>query len=225
MKPIEGRSKELEDENSGPITIGTFGLNPVISEADEEVENKDNSSPEVSRKSIHAYVETRVCRECLIEQPLRSKHCFDCGMCVALYDHHCPWLSNCIGEKNRFYFWWYLLFENFLLTSTITLLCSSISLNSIFWSWALKNFLLILSILICISFEGLVIFLLLFHSYLAASNKTTWEVLSRKKISYLSSLPPNSHPFNLGLLQNLHFYCIKSLPSGFTMWSITLPST
>ncbi len=29
------------------------------------------------------------------------KHCHDCGKCVGTYDHHCLWLSNCVGEKNR----------------------------------------------------------------------------------------------------------------------------
>lgn len=224
LKLSENNNKEIEDENSGPITIGTFGMNPVISEADEEVENKSNSSPDGSRRSIPAYFEVRVCKECLIEQPLRSKHCFDCGRCVTLYDHHCPWLATCIGEKNRFYFWWYLLLENLLLTSTISYLSISLSKNSIFWTWAFENFLSILSILICSLFECLVLFLLIFHTYLASTNKTTWEVLSKSKISYFSSLPPNYNPFTMGLFPNLYFYCCKSLPSGHTIWSISLPS-
>jgi palmitoyltransferase len=41
------------------------------------------------------------CRHCKEEQLMRMKHCHDCGKCVATYDHHCHWLSNCVGEKNR----------------------------------------------------------------------------------------------------------------------------
>ena len=225
LKLTEGNVKEIEDENSGPIHVGVFGMNPVISEADEEVENVSNSSPDGSRRSIPAYFEVRVCKECLIEQPLRSKHCFDCGRCVALYDHHCPWLATCIAEKNRFYFWWYLVFENVLLASTIAYLSLSFSKNSVFWTWALENFLIILSLLTCSLFECLVLFLLTFHTYLATTNKTTWEVLSRSKISYFSSLPPNYNPFTLGLAQNLYFYCCKPLASGYTIWSISGPSS
>lgn len=54
------------------------------------------------------HVELRYCTACNIEQPLRSKHCRNCGRCVSTYDHHCPWLGNCIGERNRKYFYFYL---------------------------------------------------------------------------------------------------------------------
>jgi DHHC palmitoyltransferase/Ankyrin repeats (3 copies)/Ankyrin repeat len=48
------------------------------------------------------------CRQCLTLQPPRSSHCHDCARCVAVKDHHCKWIDQCIGARNK------LLFVGFL---------------------------------------------------------------------------------------------------------------
>jgi len=54
-----------------------------------------------------------VCPECVIVRPPRSKHCEVCNACISVYDHHCPWIDNCVGSKNHGYFlaftFWVLL--------------------------------------------------------------------------------------------------------------------
>ena len=42
----------------------------------------------------------KYCRTCLIIRPQGSSHCRICNMCVERYDHHCPWVGNCIGMNN-----------------------------------------------------------------------------------------------------------------------------
>lgn len=44
------------------------------------------------------------CTMCIVRKPLRSKHCAQCDKCVAKFDHHCPWVDNCIGQNNLKYF-------------------------------------------------------------------------------------------------------------------------
>lgn len=44
------------------------------------------------------FVETKYCTVCNLEQPLRTKHCGTCKRCVTTYDHHCPWIGNCVAE-------------------------------------------------------------------------------------------------------------------------------
>ena len=42
-----------------------------------------------------------------VVRPLRAKHCRICDRCVAQFDHHCPYIYNCVGLRNR---GWFLLF-------------------------------------------------------------------------------------------------------------------
>lgn len=41
------------------------------------------------------------CAACMARKPLRAKHCTICKTCVARFDHHCPWIMNCVGLHNH----------------------------------------------------------------------------------------------------------------------------
>ena len=46
----------------------------------------------------------KICKTCNLVKPARSKHCSLCGTCIAMCDHHCPWINNCVGLGNYGHF-------------------------------------------------------------------------------------------------------------------------
>uniref|UniRef100_A0A183CQF7 Palmitoyltransferase n=1 Tax=Globodera pallida TaxID=36090 RepID=A0A183CQF7_GLOPA len=52
----------------------------------------------------------RYCYRCLAFKAPRVHHCSRCRRCVLLMDHHCPWINNCVGQRNQIYFVKFLFF-------------------------------------------------------------------------------------------------------------------
>ncbi|XP_020084198.1 protein S-acyltransferase 10 isoform X1 [Ananas comosus] len=145
------------------------------------------------------------CPYCNVIQPPRSKHCHDCDKCVLQFDHHCVWLGTCIGLKNHCRFWWYIFEETILSVWTVVLYISFLrsDIDKEWW----KDFLgiiLLAALIFCLIF---LLLLLLFHSYLALTNQTTYELARRKRVLYLRGVPDRVYPFSKGICRNLYTFC------------------
>ncbi|THU73878.1 hypothetical protein C4D60_Mb04t27480 [Musa balbisiana] len=66
---------------------------------------------------------SQLCATCKIVRPIRAKHCSTCDRCVEQFDHHCPWVSNCIGKKNKWDFFMFLVLEvsAMIITGVVTI--------------------------------------------------------------------------------------------------------
>jgi len=146
--------------------------------------------------NIHDY-NIKYCHFCKIWRTKKCSHCWSCNCCVERFDHHCPWIKNCIGLRNykiylifvfsvsfslfinNFSFFW-----NFY-EQKMAFLCSKSNTHKIYTkSAAFFNIFINLSGFI---FTGI---LICCHFYFYIIGMTTFEFIKnpKKKISFVKIL-------------------------------------
>lgn len=153
------------------------------------------------------------CYVCGVVQILRSKHCNACNRCVRTFDHHCPWINNCVAENNRASYLVYLLLEAITVFYALKLLSHVIlrmffGENGCFFAWLVVLFLVLFFLF------TMIFCLAIYHSYLCLINETTRENALRVR-STTEITPPRRKPagtFFLGYRQNVLIY-FSNLPA------------
>ncbi|OVA19189.1 zinc finger protein [Macleaya cordata] len=173
---------------------------------------------EVNNPALLAGNWSQLCATCKIVRPLRSKHCSTCDRCVEQFDHHCPWVSNCIGKKNKWDFFLFLVLEvsAMLITGAVASIrvLSDPTAPSSFGAWmnhAATHHIGAISFLIVdfFLFFGVAVLTVVQASQISR-NITTNEMANAMRYSYLRSPTGRfRNPYDHGIRKNCSDFFFK----------------
>ncbi|XP_010452410.1 PREDICTED: probable protein S-acyltransferase 3 [Camelina sativa] len=196
--PRNKTSMNLEDDSDSSLTQSMEWVNN---------RTPNLKIPRTKDVFVNGYtIKVKFCDTCLLYRPPRASHCSICNNCVQRFDHHCPWVGQCIARRN------YPFFICFI--STSTLLCIYVFVFS--WInlirqpgklWRTMSYDIVSVILIVYSFVAVwfVGGLTIFHFYLMSTNQTTYE-------NFRYRYDRKENPYKRGFLKNVKEVLFAKIP-------------
>ena len=90
----------------------------------------DSFFKDISAQHSTNFKIVKICKFCYVARVPFSGHCSSCKSCIINYDHHCPWVSNCIGIFNHKYFLLFLGYSMIFNLTSLILIIKSVIENS-----------------------------------------------------------------------------------------------
>ncbi|XP_029022779.1 palmitoyltransferase ZDHHC18-B-like [Betta splendens] len=151
---------------------------------EKQIDNTGNASyrPPPRTKEVlinQQVVKLKYCFTCKMFRPPRTSHCSLCDNCVERFDHHCPWVGNCVGKRNYRFFYTFIVSLSFLTAFIFGCVTTHLALRAqggrglVFALQESPGS--AVELVICFFSVWSILGLSGFHTYLVASNLTTNE--------------------------------------------------